>query len=234
MPDPRLGVNLTRHVYEKQKEHPQATGELSGILNQVALAAKVVSREVNKAGLAEILGLTGEKNVQGEAVKKLDEFANDVFVAALDHSGHFCIMASEEMADPIPIPPECRAGRYAIAFDPLDGSSNIDVAVSVGTIFSILRNDRPDAETASAVLQRGSAQVAAGYVLYGTSVLLVLATSRGTDMYALDPGLGEFVLVQPGLAVPAETKTYSINEAYVNDFGPRGPEVPREKVSGKG
>jgi fructose-1,6-bisphosphatase I len=128
------------------------------------------------------------------------------------------VYASEEQEQPTVLRPKSAGGEFVVLADPLDGSSNIDVAVSVGTIFSVLRNNQPDATTARAVLQRGSAQLAAGYVLYGTSVLLVLATAHGTDMYALDPGIGEFVLVKPKMSVPSESKTYSINEAYVNEF----------------
>ena len=121
--DTSYGITLTRHIYERQREHPEATGELSGILGQISMASKIVSREVNKAGLVEILGLTGEKNVQGEEVRKLDEFANDVFIQTLSHSGHFCVMASEEVEGVIPIPEPYGNGRYTIAFDPLERSA---------------------------------------------------------------------------------------------------------------
>jgi len=213
MADSRLGITLTRHIYERQRAHPEATGELTGILGQVALAAKVVSREVNKAGLAEILGLTGEQNVQGEDVKKLDDFANDVFVAALDHAGHFCIMASEEMAEAIPIPPQFPAGPYCIAFDPLDGSSNIDVNVSIGTIFAVHRKVSigPRGSTED-LLQPGRRLVAAGYVVYGSSTMLVMSTGNGVHGFTLDPSVGEFLQSHPDIRIPPRGKIYSVNE----------------------
>src|SRR5665811_2086806 len=141
--DRKIGTTLPRHIYEGQREHPEATGELTGILNQIALAAKIVSREVNKAGLAEVLGFTGRENVQGEKVRKLDQFANDVFIAAINHMGHFCIMVSEEVSEPIEIPEKYAGGQYSICFDPLDGSSNIDANVGVGSIFAIFHKVSP-------------------------------------------------------------------------------------------
>ncbi len=209
----KIGVTLTRHVYEEQKLHPQATGELSGILNQIALAAKIVSREVTKAGLVEILGLTGEQNVQGEQVKKLDEFANDVFIAAFDHCGHFCVMASEEVDGPIPIPPQFQKGRYCIAFDPLDGSSNIDVNVSIGTIFAV-HHKVTDAEDGCPddLLQGGRKLVAAGYVVYGSSTMLVLSTGNGVHGFTLDPSVGEFLESHPDIRIPPRGRVYSVNE----------------------
>lgn len=235
MADPRLGITLTRHIYERQREHPEATGELSGILGQITLAAKVVSREVNKAGLVELLGLTGEENVQGEKVKKLDDFANDVFVQALDHSGHFCIMASEEMAEPFPIPPEFPSGPYCIAFDPLDGSSNIDVNVSIGTIFAVHRKislgPRGSEED---LLQPGRRIVAAGYIVYGSSTMLVMSTGNGVHGFTLDPSVGEFLQSHPDIRIPERGKIYSVNEGnypywsegvrkYVNYIKERDP-----------
>ena len=239
MADSRLGITLTRHVYERQRALPDATGELSGILNQIALAAKVISREVNKAGLAEILGLTGEQNVQGEEVKKLDEFANDVVISALDHSGHFCIMASEEMKDPIEIPSEFPSGPYCIAFDPLDGSSNIDVNVSIGTIFAVHRKvshgPRGGMED---LLQPGRRLVAAGYVVYGSSTMLVMSTGNGVHGFTLDPSVGEFLQSHPDIRIPARGKIYSVNEGnypywsegvrkYVNYIKERDPDTGR-------
>ncbi len=208
-----IGVTLTRHVYEEQRLHPEATGELSGILNQIALAAKIVSREVTKAGLVEILGLTGEENVQGEEVRKLDEFAQDVFYAAFDHCGHFCIMASEEVDDVIPIPDRFPTGRYSIAFDPLDGSSNIDVNVSIGTIFAIHHKVSAGPRGAlQDLLQPGRKLAAAGYVVYGSSTMLVMSTGSGVHGFTLDPSVGEFLLSHPDIRVPAKGKTYSVNE----------------------
>ncbi|NLT35215.1 MAG: class 1 fructose-bisphosphatase [Gaiellales bacterium] len=208
-----LGTTLTRHVFEQQKGHPQATGELTGILNQIALASKIMSRKVNRAGLADVLGYTGEENVQGEEVRRLDELANDVFIAAFDHLGHFCVMASEEVDDAIPIPDQYQCGHYSIAFDPLDGSSNIDANVSVGTIFAIHHkvSSGPRGENQD-LLQCGTELVAAGYVVYGSSTMLVLSTGRGVDGFTLDPEIGEFLLSHPGIRIPERGKIYSCNE----------------------
>ena len=213
MADGMIGINLTRHIYEKQKEYPEATGELTGILNQIAFAAKIVSREVNKAGLVEILGLTGEKNIQGEEVQKLDEFANDVFLNILGKSGHFCVMASEEVEHTVPIPKGYRSGHYAIAIDPLDGSSNIDVNVNIGTIFSIHRRVTDGGEGCEEdLMQPGSRLVSAGYVVYGSSTMLVVSTGNGVHGFTLDPSVGEFLESHTDIRIPKRGKTYSINE----------------------
>ncbi|MHC5011364.1 MAG: class 1 fructose-bisphosphatase [Planctomycetota bacterium] len=213
MDDGQIGMSLARHIYETQRQHPAATGELSGILTQITLAAKIVNREVNKAGLADILGLTGERNVQGEEVRKLDAFANDVFISTLEHSGHFCIMASEEMDGTIAIPDEYPAGGYSIAFDPLDGSSNIDVNVSIGTIFAIHRKVSNDPRGAAEdLLQPGRDLVAAGYVLYGSSTMLVLSVGSGVQGFTMDPSVGAFFKSHPQIAIPARGKIYSVNE----------------------
>jgi fructose-1,6-bisphosphatase I len=218
----KLGITLSRYVYEEQRQHPEATGELTGILNQIALAGKVVSREINKAGLVEILGFTGMKNVQGEEVRRLDEYANDIFVAAFDHPGHFCIMASEEEADPIPIPDRHESGGYSIAFDPLDGSSNIDVNITVGTIFGVHRKvSSTPRGSAEDLLQPGRDLVAAGYVVYGSSTMLVLSTGNGVSGFTLDPSVGEFLLSHPVIRCPEEGKIYSCNEGN-SPFWSRG------------
>ncbi len=239
MADSKLGITLARHIYERQKEHPEATGELSGILGQITVAAKVVSREVNKAGLVELLGLTGEKNVQGEEVKRLDDFANDVFISALDHSGHFCIMASEEVAEPIPIPLEYPTGPYCIAFDPLDGSSNIDVNVSIGTIFAVHRKvSHGPRGCEEDLLQPGRRLVAAGYIVYGSSTMLVMSTGNGVHGFTLDPSVGEFLQSHPDIRIAKRGKIYSVNEGnypywsegvrkYVNYIKERDPATGR-------
>lgn len=196
----------------------QKQGTLTEVIEAIALAGKAIARKVQRARIDDVIGVAGALNVQGEVQQKLDVLSDALLLECLRACACVAVYASEEQEHPAVLRTRTAGGEYAVLADPLDGSSNIDVAVSVGTIFSVLRNDRADAETAAAVLQPGSAQLAAGYVLYGTSVLLVLATSQGTDMYALDPGLGEFVLVKEKLRVPAESKTYSINEAYVNDF----------------
>ncbi|MFV1957574.1 MAG: class 1 fructose-bisphosphatase [bacterium] len=209
----KVGITLTRHIYEKQKEHPEATGELTGILNQIALASKIVSREVNKAGLVEILGLTGDVNVQGEEVQKLDDFANEIFLYALGRSGHFCIMATEEDDETIPIPEGYRTGHYSISLDPLDGSSNIDVNVSIGTIFSIHRKiSAGEKGTLEDLLQPGRKLIAAGYVVYGSSTMLVMSTGNGVHGFTKDPSVGEFLESHRDIRVPKKGRTYSINE----------------------
>ncbi len=196
----------------------QKLGALAEVIEAIALAGKAIARKVQRARIDDVIGAVGAINVQGEAQQKLDVISDALLLHCLRTCPAVAVYASEEQEDPVVLRTRSAGGEYVVLADPLDGSSNIDVAVSVGTIFSVLPNNRPDADTASAVLQPGRAQVAAGYVLYGTSVLLVLATAQGTDMYALDPGLGEFVLVKQKLAVPGESKTYSINEAYANDF----------------
>lgn len=213
MADKKIGINLTRHIYETQKEHPEATGELTGILNQIAFAAKVVSREVNKAGLVEILGLTGQENIQGEEVQKLDEFANEVFLNILGRSGHFCVMATEEEADIIHIPKGYKRGNYSIALDPLDGSSNIDVNVNIGTIFSIHKKvSEGEKGGKEDLMQPGRLIVGAGYVVYGSSTMLVMSTGNGVHGFTLDPSVGEFLESHPDIRIPDKGNTYSINE----------------------
>jgi len=209
-------MTLERHIIEGERQHPEATGELSALLSNLALAAKVISREVNKAGLIDILGYTGTENVHGERVKKLDLYANDMMVKALDHAGHLCAMASEEEEDIIHIPTKHRIGKYIILFDPLDGSSNIDVNISIGTIFSIYKRLSPDgkAGTLDDCLQPGINQVAAGYVVYGSSTILVYTSGadHGVHGFTLDPSIGEFLLSHENIRIPKKGKIYSINE----------------------
>lgn len=208
-------MTLPRHIDEGEKLHPGATGELSAILNQIGLAAKVISLEVNKAGLADILGFTGDENVHGEQVKKLDMFAHDTLIRALDHTGHFCVMASEEEEDIIHIPEKHKIGKYVILFDPLDGSSNIDANVSIGTIFSIYKRidsseDGPG--TLEDCLQKGDSQVAAGYIVYGSSTIFVYTAGHGVFGFTLDPAFGEFLLSHENITLKPRGGIYSINE----------------------
>jgi fructose-1,6-bisphosphatase I len=223
---PHLGDAMTEAIVVRdnlttlgKQLRSQRLGGLVDVIEAVALAGKAIARKVQRARIDDVIGAAGAVNVQGEVQQKLDVLSDALLLECLRACPSCAVYASEEQEKPIVLRPRSAGGEYVVLADPLDGSSNIDVAVSVGTIFSVLRNDRPDEATESAVLQPGSRQVAAGYVLYGTSVLLVLATSSGTDMYALDPGIGEFVLVKQKLSVPAESKTYSINEAYRNEFG---------------
>ena len=205
---------LARHIYEEERKYPQATGELSDLLHDLSLAAKVISLEVNKAGLVDIIGFTGEENIHGERVKKLDIFANDMMIKAMDHGGHLCVMASEEEEDIIHIPPEFYLGKYVLLFDPLDGSSNIDANVSIGTIFSIYKRVSPEdgPGTMADCLQQGLKQVAAGYVIYGSSTIFVYTSGTGVHGFTLDPSFGEFILSHPDIKTPKKSKIYSINE----------------------
>jgi len=205
---------LARHIVEEERKYPEATGELSNLLHDLSLATKIISLEVNKAGLADILGFTGDNNVHGEKVKKLDMFAHDMIVRAMDHGGHLCTMASEEEEDLIHIPPEFDIGKYVLLFDPLDGSSNIDANVSIGTIFSIYRRVTPDGKPGKLedLLQPGLRQVAAGYAIYGSSTMLVYTAGNGVHGFTLDPAFGEYILSHPDIQIPKKSKIYSINE----------------------
>ncbi len=211
----QLGLTLSRHLSREQSRHPDATGELTDILSQIGIAAKIVSCEVNKAGLVDILGFTGEENATGDEMQKLDIYAHDVFREALGWSGHVCVMGSEEAPEPIPPPDGVLPGHYAVAFDPLDGSSNIDVNVSIGTIFSVHRRVTASGRgSAEDLLQRGREQVAAGYVIYGSSTMLVYTTGEGVHGFTLDPSVGIFLLSHEGIRIPPRGKVYSVNEAY--------------------
>ncbi len=209
-------VTLERHIIEEERSHPEATGAFSNVLHSLTLAAKIISREVNKAGIVDILGGTGTTNVQGERVQKLDLYAQDVIYTAVDHTGTLCCMVSEESEDILPIPAEFPKGDYVLIFDPLDGSSNIDVNVSIGTIFSIHRKISGGEDgTLQDCLQAGCRQLAAGYVLYGSSTMLVYTSGNGVHGFTLDPSIGEFLLSHRNIMIPdPPSLTYSINEAY--------------------
>lgn len=207
-------ITIERHIIDAERQFPEATGAFSSILYDIAFAAKMIAREVRRAGLNDILGSTGDVNVQGEEVKKLDEFANEVIFKALDHTGHLCGMASEENDDFIPIPDKFPTGKYCVLFDPLDGSSNIEANVSVGTIFSVHRkisdHERGCVEDC---LQAGTQQVAAGYVVYGSSTMLVYTTGNGVHGFTLEPSIGEFLLSHPDMRIPEKgQRIYSCNE----------------------
>lgn len=209
---PRL-ITIERHIIDQQKRFPAATGEFSAILYDIAFAAKVISRDVRRAGLTDILGFTGAENVQGEQVRKLDEFADDVIFRALDHTARLCCMASEERENFIPIPDEFTCGHYALLYDPLDGSSNIDANISIGTIFSIQRKiSRGERGALEDLLQPGYKQVGAGYVIYGSSTIMVYTAGMGVYGFTLDPTVGEFLLSHPDIQIPKRAKIYSVNE----------------------
>lgn len=215
-------MTLQRHIIEGERKHPEATGELSALLWDLSLAAKVISLEVNKAGLVDVLGFTGDENVHGEQVKKLDIFAHETMIKALDHGGHLCVMASEEEEDIIHIPKNKKIGKYVILFDPLDGSSNIDANVSIGTIFSIYKRITPDGTpgTVEDCLQPGIKQVAAGYVIYGSSTMMVYTAGEGVYGFTLDPAFGEFILSHDKIQIPKRGKIYSINEGNYKYWHP--------------
>ncbi len=210
---------LGQFIIEKQKDFKYAKGELSGLLQDIGIAAKIVNREVNKAGLMDILGDTGTTNIQGENQKKLDVYANEQLIAALRSGGECCIVASEENDDYTYIDGEVsQDAKYIVAIDPLDGSSNIDVNVAVGTIFSIYRRHTTEGKAAiNDVLQSGTEQVAAGYIIYGSSTMLVYTTGKGVNGFTLDPSIGEFCLSHPNITIPKDGIIYSINEGnYVH------------------
>lgn len=216
-------TTLGQFIIEKQADFPYAKGELSRLLRDIGIAAKIVNREVNKAGLVDILGDNGTTNIQGEGQKKLDLYADEQFISALRSGGECCVVASEEHDDCIFIDSHVsRNAKYIVCIDPLDGSSNIDVNVSVGTIFSIYRRTHPGGPIRpEEVLQCGTQQVAAGYVIYGSSTMLVYTTGKGVNGFTLDPSIGEFCLSHPDMRIPLDGTIYSINEGNYVKF-PQG------------
>jgi fructose-1,6-bisphosphatase I len=212
-PDQR-GFTIDRHILEGQLAAKGATGELTALLQQITLCTKIIASRVNMAGLADHLGLTGETNVQGEEVQKLDALANTTLIRNLSRGGKVCALGSEEEEEPVLPPVGYPSGKYVVLFDPLDGSSNIDVNVSIGTIFSIHERRTP-AQSGGKVedlLQVGSRQVAAGYVIYGSSTMLVYTTGQGVHGFTLDPSVGDFFLSHVNIRIPERGKIYSINE----------------------
>lgn len=217
----RKVLTLDEFTIREMRAFPKATGELAGLLRDIGLAAKRVNVEVNKAGLVDILGDTGDVNVQGEEVKLLDEFANDQFTRVLRHGISCAGIASEELDDVVIFDNEIsRNSKYICMFDPLDGSSNIDVNVSIGTIFSVYRRvtQKGTAVTIDDFLQAGNRQVAAGYIIYGSSTILVYATKRGVNGFTLDQSIGEFCLSHPGIKCPETGKMYSVNHGNYYSF----------------
>lgn len=207
-------ITIERHIIDQERNYPEATGAFSNLLYDIALAAKLIAREVRSAGLVDILGGTDQRNISGDQVQKLDLWAHEAMFKALDHTGHLCAMASEEAETFLPIPEQFPCGDYALIYDPLDGSSNIDANVSIGTIFSIHRkiSSGPRGGEADCV-QQGRKQVAAGYVLYGSATMLVYTTGTGVHGFTLDPSIGEFLLSHPSMRLPARPqRIYSVNE----------------------
>jgi fructose-1,6-bisphosphatase I len=231
---------LEQHILEQQRAHPCASGEFSWLLSAITLATRVISAHVRRAGLVDILGETGATNVQGEMVQKLDVIANDTIATCLGYRDNVGIMVSEEDDEPrILKEPDDRA-KYIVLFDPLDGSSNIDVNVSIGTIFSILqrRDDAGAGKVMDHILQPGYRQIAAGYVIYSSSTVMAYTTGYGVHMFTLDPSIGAFRLVREHVTMPTSGKTYSVNEAYSRQF-PKGIQdyldwVKTDKAGGYG
>jgi fructose-1,6-bisphosphatase I len=214
-------VTLDEFIIRRQNEFDYATGELTGLLRDIGVAAKIVNREVNKAGLVNILGMDGSQNASGDTVQKLDLYANEKLIECLKNSGECAAIASEELEEFVAIPSiHGKQPKYLVVFDPLDGSSNIDVNVSVGTIFGIFRRKKESTEpiTTDDFLQRGMDMVAAGYVLYGTSTLLVYTTGNGVNGFTLDPSIGEFCLSHRDIKIPKSGQFYSVNQGYYLKF----------------
>ncbi len=225
---------IETHILALQSMHPSASGDFTGLLSDITFAAKVIGREVNKAGLVDILGATGDENVQGEVVQKLDDYGNNVFMKCLGTRNQVCIMGSEEMADPVFIEPSSGSGSYIVVFDPLDGSSNIDANVSVGTIFGIWkRKSRRNKVGMEDLLQAGCEQVAAGYVIYGSSTMFVYTAGHGVHGFTLDPSIGEFLLSHENITTPFTGNIYSVNEAYEPCWEPAVKEVVRQMKYGR-
>ena len=206
------GETITQFIIEEQRNSPNASGDFTALLNDVVTACKAISSCVNQGALVGVLGSAGSENIQGETQKKLDILSNDIFLKANQWGGHLAAMASEEMDDIYPIPPQYPKGKYLLTFDPLDGSSNIDVNLSVGSIFSILRcPENVENPTAETFLQPGTEQVCGGFTLYGPSTMLVLTTGNGVNGFTLDHNVGEFILTHPGMTIPEDTAEFAIN-----------------------
>ncbi len=226
-------VTIERFILDEQQSYPDATGTLTSILYDIALAAKIIASKTTRAGLSDILGSAGKENVQGEVVQKLDEYADRTIFRLNDHTGRLAVMASEEHEDILPIPDHFSVGPYVLLYDPLDGSSNIDVNVSIGTIFAIYRRKTADGRgTLQDCLQRGRDLVAAGYVIYGSSTMLVYSTGHGVHGFTLDPIIGEFLLSHPDIRIPEKPKFYSVNQGY-EQFWSAGVQRYTEWLQGK-
>ncbi|NCO74625.1 MAG: class 1 fructose-bisphosphatase [Cyanobacteria bacterium] len=207
-------TTLSRHVLQSLKSFSPDAYDLSAIMSRIALAGKLISRRLSRAGLMEdVLGFTGETNIQGESVKKMDTYANEVFISVFKQSGLVCRLASEEMDKPYYIPENCPIGRYTLLYDPIDGSSNVDINLNVGSIFAIRQQEGEDLDgEATDLLQNGSKQIAAGYILYGPATVLVYTMGNGVHSFFLDPSLGEFILAQENIKIPDHGSVYSVNE----------------------
>jgi len=226
-------VTLTRFILEEQRRtSPNATGDLTNLLVCLQTACKAVSSAVRKAGISKLYGMAGDVNVQGEEVKKLDVLANDLFINMLSSSYTTCLMVSEENSSVIEVEKD-HQGKYIVCFDPLDGSSNIDCLVSIGSIFSIYRKEHNNEPSIADALQPGRTLVAAGYALYGSATMLVLSTGQGVNGFMLDPSIGEFILTDPNMRCKEKGKIYSLNEGYANLWDPALKEFVEKKKSVK-
>ncbi len=227
-------TTLTEFIMQEQRRFPEATGDFTALLNYVRLACKRISFIVGRGALGNALGSAGSVNVQGETQMKLDLLANDVFLRTNEYGGHLAALASEEMDAPYLVPERYPRGRYLLAFDPLDGSSNVDVNVSVGSIFSVLRcPDEVDVPDERAFLQPGTRQLCAGYAIYGPSTMLVLTVGRGVHGFTLDRGFGEFILTHPDLAIPPETREFAVNTSNERFWEPPVQRYVAECVAGR-
>jgi fructose-1,6-bisphosphatase I len=211
---------LAGHLFHRQAAHKDASGHFSNLIAQLDLAARVIAREINRAGLENTLGSTDRVNVQGEVVQKLDEVGNRTFIEAFRHTGLVCTLASEEMEEPLHLQENCPRGKYLLLYDPVDGSSNIDVDVTIGSIFSIRRGDPEHGHPENEFLRLGTEQIAAGYVVYGPSTMFVYADDTSVDGFTLDRSVGEFFLTHPNLRMPATAGSYSVNEANFDRWTP--------------
>ncbi len=229
-----MSKNLVQFIIEEQRAIAGATGDFTGLLNDIVSACKRIAHDVNKGALIGVLGSAGSENVQGETQKKLDVITNEIFIQSNEWAGHLAAMASEEMEDVYSIPKQYPRGKYLLVFDPLDGSSNIDVNISVGTIFSILRApegiENPGAED---FLQPGTKQVCAGYALYGPATMLVITTGNGVNGFTLDRDIGEFILSHPNMTIPEDTREFAINASNERFWEEPVQRYVRECIAGK-
>lgn len=228
------GTTLTQFIIEEQRRIPGATGDFTGLLNDIVTACKSISNAVNKGALVGIMGALESHNVQGEVQKKLDVIANDIMIRSNEWAGHLAGMASEELEDPYLIPEHYPLGKYLLLFDPLDGSSNVDINISVGSIFSILRAPVPNRPASrNDFLQPGGRQVCAGYALYGSSTMLVLTLGHGVNGFTLDREVGEFILTHPNMTIPEDTREFAINASNRRFWEPPVQRYVEECLAGK-
>ena len=229
-----MSKSLVQFIIEEQRAVPGASGNFTGLISDIIMACKQIAHDVNKGALIGVLGSAGSENVQGETQKKLDVITNEIFIKSTEWGGHLAAMASEEMDDVYPIPKQYPKGKYLLVFDPLDGSSNIDVNISVGTIFSILRAPAGVENPAAAdFLQPGTTQVCAGYALYGPSTMLVITTGHGVNGFTLDSDIGEFLLTHPNMTVPADTQEFAINASNERHWEKPVQRYVEECIAGK-